>query len=101
MKKILYILIACLISIPFISYGKVLISPYLYQAYDIQSGLVGYWTFDGKDTSWTNSTTATTLDKSGNGNTGTLTNMLQSTAPVPGKIGQALKFDGSSGYVQT
>ena len=65
----------------------------------LSCGLVGYWTFDGKDTPWTSSSAATTLDKSGNGNTGTLTNMLQSTAPVPGKIGQALKFDGSSGYV--
>jgi hypothetical protein len=61
--------------------------------------LVGYWTFDGKDTPWTSSSAATTLDKSGNGNTGTLTNMLQSTTPVPGKIGQALSFNGSSNYV--
>ena len=58
----------------------------------LSCGLVGYWTFDGKDTPWTSGSAATTLDKSGNGNTGTLTNMLQSTAPVPGKIGQALKF---------
>ena len=57
----------------------------------ITNGLVGYWTFDGKDIY---STTA--LDRSGSGNNGTLTN-----GPVPtlGKIGQALSFDGSNDYV--
>src|SRR3990167_9321998 len=49
------------------------------------NGLVGYWTFYGADTPWTSSTAATTLDKSGNNNTGTLTNMSQSTSPVIGK----------------
>ena len=65
----------------------------------LSNGLVGWWTFDGKDTPWTSSTAATTLDKSGNGNTGTLTNMNQTTAPAVGKIGQALKFDGSTQHV--
>ena len=59
-------------------------------------GLVGYWTFDGNDTAWTSATAGTTRDKSGQGNTGTLTNMNQSTSPVMGKIGQGMKFDGSS-----
>ena len=67
----------------------------------LTSGLVGHWTFDGKDTVWTSSSAATTLDKSGNNNTGTLTNMTQSTSPVAGKIGQGLKFDGSNDYVLT
>jgi hypothetical protein len=65
----------------------------------LSCGLVGYWTFDGKDTVWTSATAATTLDKSGSGNTGTLTNMNIATAPVAGKIGQGLRFDGVSGYV--
>ncbi|MDO8668626.1 MAG: LamG domain-containing protein [bacterium] len=65
----------------------------------INTGLVGWWTFDGKDTPWTSATAATTLDKSGNGNTGTLTNMAQATSPVAGKIGQGLKFDGTNDYV--
>ncbi|MDE2011185.1 MAG: LamG domain-containing protein [Patescibacteria group bacterium] len=65
----------------------------------LSCGLVGWWTFDGKDTNWTSATAATTLDKSGNGNTGTLTNMNQSTSPVPGKIGQALQFNGSNQYI--
>ena len=65
------------------------------------NGLVGYWTFDGADTPWTSSSAATTLDKSGNNNTGTLTNMSQSTSPAIGKIGQALYFDGSNDYVST
>lgn len=64
-------------------------------------GLVGWWTFDGKDTPWTSATAATTLDKSGNGNTGTLTNMNVSTATVAGKVGQGLRFDGTDDYVDT
>ena len=63
------------------------------------NGLVGYWTFDGADTPWTSSTAATTLDKSGNNNTGTLTNMSQSTSPVIGKVGQALYFDRVDDYI--
>src|SRR3989344_176746 len=63
------------------------------------SGLVGYWTFDGADTPWTSTTAATTLDTSGQNNTGTLTNMSQSTSVTPGKLGQALNFDGSNDYI--
>ena len=62
------------------------------------SGLVGYWTFDGKDTNWG---TNKTNDLSGQGNTGTLTNMSTTTSPVVGKIGQGLKFDGVNDYIRT
>ncbi|HEY4493342.1 MAG TPA: LamG domain-containing protein [Candidatus Paceibacterota bacterium] len=58
---------------------------------DLQNGLVGHWTFDGKDISGTSAT-----DRSGNNNTGTLTNGPLATV---GKIGQALNFDGSDDYV--
>ena len=66
---------------------------------DTATGLVGYWTLDGKDTSWTSPTAGTAIDRSGNGNTGTITNMSISTAPTAGKIGQAFKFDGVDDYV--
>src|SRR3989344_4780579 len=66
----------------------------------LNTGLVGWWTFDGKDTPWTSATAATTLDKSGNGNTGTLTNMAQATSPTIGKIGQGLKFDGVDDIIE-
>jgi hypothetical protein len=59
----------------------------------ISNGLVGYWTFDGSKTDWR---TNTTQDSSGNGNTGTLVAMSTTTSPVPGKIGQALNFDGAN-----
>src|SRR3989344_1234060 len=62
----------------------------------LASGLVGYWTMDGKDINWTANTMT---DKSGNGNTGTITNMSTTTSPTIGKIGQALKFDGVNDYV--
>ncbi len=65
----------------------------------LNQGLVGWWTFDGKDTVWTSATAATTLDKSGSNDTGTLTNMSQSMTPAGGKIGQGLSFNGSNGYV--
>ena len=65
----------------------------------LSNGLVGYWPFNGKDIYWTSATAGTAYDRSGNGNNGTLTSMNQNTSPVAGKIGQALKFDGSSNYV--
>ena len=68
---------------------------------NLTSGLVVYWTLDGKDTPWTSSTAATTLDKSGNGNTGTLTNMSQSIATAPGKMGQGLLFDSVNDEINT
>jgi hypothetical protein len=58
----------------------------------LTNGLVGHWTFDGKDIYQTSA-----LDSSGQGNTGTLTN---GPTPVLGKIGQALNFDGSDDYVR-
>ena len=62
----------------------------------LTDGLVGYCTFDGKDTNWA---TSKTNDLSGNGNTGTMTSMSTTTSPVVGKIGQGLKFDGVDDYV--
>ena len=59
--------------------------------------MVGYWPLDGSVTNWAANTTA---DVSGNGNTGMLVSLATSTAPVAGKIGQALKFNGSSSYVE-
>lgn len=66
----------------------------------LANGLVGLWTFDGGDTHWTSGTTGTTDDRSGQGNTGTLTNMNQQTTPTAGHLGQALSFDGSGDYVR-
>ncbi len=53
---------------------------------------IAHWNFDeGSGTSL--------QDVSGNGNTGTLTNMDASTDWVPGKYGKALDFDGSDDWV--
>ena len=66
--------------------------------YDLRytDGLVGYWSFNGADMNWS---TGQALDRSGNSNNGTTTNMSTTTSPVPGKVGQALKFDGVDDYV--
>ena len=58
------------------------------------SGLVGYWTFDGKN--MINNVT----DSSGQGNNGAMIGFTStSSAQVPGKIGQGLKFNGSNSYI--
>ncbi|MGZ9108869.1 MAG: LamG-like jellyroll fold domain-containing protein [Micavibrio sp.] len=58
----------------------------------VSSGLVGYWKFD--EISGT-----TAADSSGNGNTGTLTNMDGATDWVAGHVGNALDFDGTNDFV--
>ena len=56
-----------------------------------ETGLKGYWSFNGKDLSGT-----TAYDRSGAGNTGTLTN---GPAVTEGRLGQGLSFDGTNDYV--
>ncbi len=63
---------------------------------DLQSGLVGHWTFDGRDLG------PNVLDRSGSANHGNAvygSTGQTSTSTAPGKIGQALNFDGVSDYV--
>jgi hypothetical protein len=60
----------------------------------LYSGLVGYWTFDGKDVQ-----NGVILDKSGNGNHGNPISIATSTFYTVGKIGQAGNFDGGNDYV--
>lgn len=74
---------------------KVNTSPVL-KPLGLDSGLVGYWTMDNKDINWC---TGTTTDRSGNGNTGTLVSLSTTSSPVAGKIGQALRFNGTSSYI--
>jgi hypothetical protein len=62
----------------------------------LTNGLVGLWSFDGKDMNWG---TNKALDRSGQGNDGVLTNMSTTTSPVIGKIGQGLKFDGVNDHI--
>jgi hypothetical protein len=62
----------------------------------LSCGLVGYWTFDGKDM-----INGVALDKSGNGRTGVLGSIATSTFYVQGKIGQAANFSGSQNVTIT
>src|SRR3990167_8880079 len=63
---------------------------------DLQTGLVGHWTFDGRDMG------PNVRDRSGQGNHGNLVlgaTGNTSTTTIPGKLGQALSFDGVNDYV--
>jgi hypothetical protein len=62
----------------------------------LSKGLVGWWTFDGKDMAGNYA-----FDKSGNGNRGTLTGTNGVPVRTIGKIGQGLSFDGVDDYVST
>lgn len=65
------------------------------QMASLGKGLVGWWTFDGKNIS-----NGTALDESGNGNTGQLINIATSTFYSTGKVGQGFKFDGVNDYLR-
>lgn len=84
-----------LLSILFFSgaFGETTINLTLFTNPDLEDGLVGHWTFDGEDMD------NGVEDRSGNGNIGTI-NGQSSTTTEPGRIGQALDFDGSDDYVQ-
>lgn len=56
----------------------------------VDTGLKGYWSFNGQDVSGT-----TAYDRSGAGNTGTLSGPTKTA----GKVGQALSFDGTNDEV--
>jgi hypothetical protein len=58
----------------------------------LNSGLVGHWTFDGKNM------ISNVADSSGGGNNGRLVGFTSTTTAV-GKIGQALFFDGDDDYI--
>src|SRR4051812_20633288 len=60
----------------------------------LTNGLVGYWTFDGKDV-----VRGVVKDLSGNNNDGNLINIATSTFYTQGKIGQAGLFDGTDDRV--
>lgn len=57
----------------------------------LTDGLIGLWSFDGPDL-----TSTTVLDRSGQGNDGTLQN---GPKPTRGAIGQALEFDGVDDHI--
>jgi hypothetical protein len=57
----------------------------------LSCGLVGYWTFDGK-----NIVNGVVKDMSGSGNDGNTVNIASSTFYAPGKIGQAGSTAASS-----
>jgi hypothetical protein len=68
------------------------------QAGKVTSGLAAYWSFDGRDAS--SHAKITVIDRSGNGNMGTIFNATTSPFGL-GKLGQAFTADGTDDYVKT
>lgn len=62
----------------------------------LKSGLLGWWTFDGK-----NMINGRALELSGNNNSAYLNSISTSTFFVPGKIGQGFNFDGVNDFMTT
>lgn len=62
----------------------------------MSSGLVGYWSFNNQDINWS---TGKLIDRSGQGNDGQMLNLATTTAPVIGKLGQALTFNGTNAKI--
>ncbi len=60
----------------------------------LKSGLVGWWTFDGKDV-----VNGVARDISGNGSHGNLINISTTTFYTQGKLGQGFNFDGTNDYL--
>jgi uncharacterized protein (TIGR02145 family) len=60
----------------------------------LETGLVGHWTFDGPDMDWASST-AEVQDRSGNGNHGDMQGGMNFDSTTPGRMGQAMSFDGT------
>ncbi len=67
------------------------------QEKSVSNGLVGYWSFNGKDIDWARNRA---WDRSGRGLHGSIVNMGTTTAPVRGRVGQALNFAGSTEYIE-
>ena len=60
------------------------------------NGLVGHWSFDGKDV-----VSGKVKDRSGSGNDGSPSGIATSTFYTTGKLGQAFNFDGTDDYIET
>ena len=64
----------------------------------LQNGLVGHWTFDGPDINW-GDTSSEIKDRSSEGNQGNASGSLSVVSPVAGKIGQGIKFNGQTDFI--
>ncbi|GEM_PF-1944992 len=64
----------------------------------LASGLIGYYTLDTANINWG---TGAVADSSGNGHTGTVTNLSTPASVVTGQIGQGISFTGSNQYIDT
>ncbi|MDP2668785.1 MAG: LamG domain-containing protein [bacterium] len=93
-KLIIPALAFCILTLPQLANAAIIIQAPKYIG--LNSGLVGYWSFNGADIA-----NVTAFDRSGQGNNGTLSPPPAGGGPVRaiGKIGQALSFDGVNDWI--
>lgn len=91
MKRVFLLTLALILFAPLFTHASVVNRS---NTNRITNGLVGYWTFDGKDISGGHA-----VDRSGNGINGYTINISTSTFYGLGRIGQAFSFDGLDDYV--
>ncbi len=96
MKKLIIIIILIIILIPQITLSAVTGKKDVTNLNIVKQGLIGYWTFDGKNT-----TRGRMDDSSGSNNHLNTFGIATSTFYFPGKIGQGLNFDGVDDYMKT
>jgi hypothetical protein len=97
-----YLLVSIAIVIALSAWGRPAQASFILNkpsALGLNNGLVGWWTFDGKDVAGDISSTRYVFDRSGQGNRGAYWNAT-GTPPAIGKIGQGLSFDGVNDYVE-
>jgi hypothetical protein len=91
MHRKIFLLSLILLFVPFISRASVVNRA---SVGGVSSGLIGWWTFDGKDI-----TSGVSRDLSGNANHANHFNIASSTFYKEGKIGQGFSFDGVNDYL--
>jgi hypothetical protein len=100
MKQHFRLSLLCFVSLCALGFASFTEAGFIPQTtkYYINSGLSGYWSFNGQD--MTQGGIIRAIDRSGQGNYGLLINMATSTMRVLGKQGQALDFDGTNDVVK-
>lgn len=64
-----------------------------YEQSTLSQGLIAWWNLDGRNINWTSNSTGSVLDRSGQNNDGTISNINRNFASAIGRGSQGLKFN--------